>query len=750
MKPASRPMIDLVLIGGGHAHVSVLKSFGMNPVEGVRLTLISDVLKAPYSGMLPGFVEGVWNEDEMHIDLPRLSQFAGARFIHGAVTDVDARSKQIELYNTASVSFDILSINSGGQPDISAIDGADRHAIAVKPISQFISKMPCENSWGDVVSIIGGGAAGIELALGFHQRFQNLSSPPSLQIFSRSSRLLPHAPVSASQMAANALRGAGIEIHLSAPISELTETHIISETGQSYRSDHHFLVTPVKPAEWISRLGARTDEAGFLLTRPTLQLLDHEMIFAAGDVAQIAAEPRPKAGVFAVRAGPVLTDNLRALIARTALRDYRPQRRYLALIGLGGRNALALWGPFALSGQIWWHLKCWIDKRFMDRFNALPDMKAETNPPPALIADIAPEESAESPYFCAGCGAKTGSDVLSAALSEARDEAVRLGADEAYLPDISDLSDSAELAADNNYPQIQSIDTLSQHISDPFIFGRIAALHALSDIFVSGGYPHSALAHLILPRSRDEIQKRDMTMMLAGALTELSHHKTKLVGGHTTAGTDTSLGFAITADKVLTLTEYSGNISESCLILTKRLGIGVILAGHMRGLAEAGSYDEVLNLMLQSNQAAAECLYAHGAIGMTDVTGFGLTGHLSDMLSKTGCAGAELFCDLLPVSEFAVELSRKGIQSSLFPQNKKAVPVSLQAGTSHLNNDNERIDLIYDPQTSGGVLAIVPAAESASCIQALHQAGYRDATIIGHPRQHQTGITLTTTSTGEA
>ena len=729
----ARPQIDLVLIGGGHAHVSVLRSFGMNPVSGLRITVISDVLDAPYSGMLPGYVEGVWSYEDMHINLPQLCQFAHARLIHGSVSAVDVQAKRIEIEHAAPIEYDLLSINSGAQPDLEAIDGADRYGIAVKPISHFIKKIPQNINNDTKLSIIGGGAAGVELALAFRTRYQHKGIMPHIAIINRQNRLMPSAPHAVSNWLEEICQTRNIQTYHNSEVEKVTADSILT-TDQKIASDHHFLVTAVKPAHWIKKIEAQHDESGFLLTRPTLQLLEFDTIFAAGDVAQIVQNERPKAGVFAVRAGPVLAKNIRLLLDEKQLYSYTPQRRYLALIGLANNHAIAIRGRWSAKAGFLWALKCWIEKRFMDRFNKLPQMTVNKLNYPHYITRIQPQ-SASNIIYCAGCGSKAGSEILYQAISEARQIALDKGANPAYLPEPENLSDSAAITLPKNTTLLQSIDTLSQHISDPFTFGRIAALHAMSDIFVSGGQMLTAMAHISVQRSSLTLQRRDLSTMLAGAMIETSAHHCALSGGHSVAGEDASFGLSVTgilskqAEKQLSSVPQCGK--KYHLILTKPLGVGIILAAQMKGGAPAAAIFAAHASMLESNALPAEILRSNGAIGMTDITGFGLAGHGQSLLSQKQFSGAHLYLDNIPVLEGALALSQRGISSSIFPQNKAAI--SYQIDHKHITDSTylDVVDLLFDPQTSGGILALVPENRVKACLASLHHEGAVSAASIG-------------------
>ncbi len=719
--------IDLVMVGGGHAQVQALKAFGMKPETGVRLTLITDVLNTPYSGMLPGHIEGIWSDQDMYINLVKLARFAGARLIHQSVKFINTDTKTIYLNNKIKLKYDVLSINCGAAPDLNSIPGAELYAVAVKPISLFLNKLPPARAISGPVCIIGAGAAGAELALAFRKRY---GASADIHLIGRSERVLPTRSRRTSLLLTRALKQNNITLHLGKAVTQITanDIHFFDETTLAY--NHIFLVTSARPADWLNGLTVTKDRDGYIQVSNSLQSVSNKYIFAAGDIASIASYPREKAGVFAVRAGRVLCHNLRAFIRGEELRTWQPQRQYLALIGLGNGRALASWGTFSSAGHIWWKLKAFIDRRFMKKFSALPEMSESAAPLPVLARQIGRISERSDAMFCAACGAKTGADTLQAALQAACEMAADAGADPDYLPLQSINTDQAEVKVPTGTRSLsQSVDYISQHISDLFCFGRIAALHSLSDIFVAGHQPLSALATVILRRDHKDLQADDLAQMLAGSLIELSRHQTKLVGGHTSIADHAGLGFAITgmAPKPEAQNEQDTTSGmEFDLLLTKPLGTGVILAAEMRQLCPADSYESAVRVMLHSNFHASQIISQFPQAVMTDVTGFGLGRHALNLAQKVSAIGVTLFPEACPFITGALSLSAKGVQSSAFTANQ------LDLTESVLDPHSPSAKLMFDPQTSGGILAAVPHIQTRDCLQRLHHSGYRHATVVGH------------------
>jgi selenide,water dikinase len=745
MKQMPADAIDLVLIGGGHAQIAVLKAFGMRPLEGVRLTLVTDVLMAPYSGMLPGYVEGHHSLEDMHINLLKLARFAGARLIKRAVSDIDFDKQNILLDGGLNLHYDVLSLNNGAVPAPESIKGTTLNGITVKPISHFLEKMPDASALRGDFGVIGGGAAGCELAISLYHHYQLGAKNIALHLFSRSERVLPTAPKKASMRMQSALARHNITIHHRANVEELTSDTVILEAGNKIPAAHIFVVTAARPASWISNLKLSHCEDGYISVRPTLQTVEYDNVFAAGDVASMVGEPREKAGVFAVRAGPYLAFNLRSYIEQTPLKSFSPQTRYLALIGLGGKDALALRGNFVAQGAFWWHLKNWIDRRFMQRFNNLPEMVTPATSMPAYAKKLT-DKPVQDVFECAGCGAKAGADILRDALEEACNLAREKGVDERFLPPAGIASDYSHLPLPDDSSKStqlsQSVDFISQHISDSYLFGRIAVLHALSDVFVAGDKPFAAQALVTLQRTRPEMQKSDLAMMLSGALEELAAHRTKLIGGHTTIGSEAMLGFAVTGlSKADRPSPALPKTEDVMLVLTKPIGIGIVLAAEMRGICAPDSYDAALAAMLVSNARAADIITSNAPSAlMTDVTGFGLARHGLNLAQRAEATGMELWLDSLPLLIGAKELAASGTRSSLFSHNRQDIAV--QGGAMLGTEYTPLIELLFDPQTSGGILAALPRSKAHEICGKLREAGYIQAEIIGRLSQTQSGITV--------
>ena len=365
-------MRDLVLIGGGHAHVHVLKQFGERPLQDARVTLVGRDVETPYSGMIPGFVAGHYSFEECHIDLAQLCARSGARLVHAEATGIDRAQRRVLLKDQPAVPYDLLSIDVGSAPNVGAIAGAGQWAIPVKPIAElgrrwleFSERM---KSWpGPLnVMVIGGGAGGVELALAIDHRLREIAKAASLQVtLATKDEILAGQAEAARRRLRAIFRRRGIRLLEHAGAQRIERGAVRLEDGQWQQADAVFVVTEASAAPWFADTGLPLDEKGFLAVDDTLASTGDARIFAAGDCATALNHRRPKAGVFAVRQGPPLADNLRRVLGGEAARPFIPQRRYLSLLGTGDGRAVATRGRWAIEGRWVWWWKDHIDRKWM-------------------------------------------------------------------------------------------------------------------------------------------------------------------------------------------------------------------------------------------------------------------------------------------------------------------------------------------------------------------------------------------------
>ena len=707
---------ELVLLGGGHAHVAVLKSFAMRPLPGIQLTLVTKDIQTPYSGMLPGLIAGHYEFDEVHIDLRPLARLAGARVVNASADGLDLEENCLQLKDRPPLRFDVLSINTGSTPGAKSVPGAAKHALPVKPIDRFLL------CWEKLKArirktrskfhfcVVGGGAGGVELLLSMRHalraEFPDQADLVQFKLITAGNTILPTHGTKVQQSYRKILEERGVMVIPGNRVLSVDEAELKCETGEPHAYDALVWVTNASAPAWIAESGLATDESGFVAVNPFLQSTSHPNVFAAGDVASMLETPRPKSGVFAVRQGPPLTFNLRASLAGFPMEPFHPQKRFLSLISTGDKRAVASWGPFAADGGLIWRWKDSIDRRWMRQYQDIGLVKQQRGGMQAPAVESYDEDRMR----CGGCGAKVGAKVLRRAL-------------ERLEIDASD--DAAIIEIPNDTKLIQSVDFFREFIADPYLFGQIAAHHSLNDLFAMGAQPHSAVATVVVPYGNESVVEEAVFQMLSGALSVLQAHNAKLVGGHTAEGAEPAFGLTVNGHHSTAPLAKLGVREGDHLVLTKPLGTGIIFAADMRSQAKGRWVEGAVNSMLHSNARAAGILTQAGASAGTDVTGFGLLGHLSEMLSDT-LLQARLSLNDIPLLDGVTELLDQGIASSMLPANRLSAPEHL---IDHGSKDLSKI--LFDPQTAGGLLAGVPTEQIDDCLRQLRDNGYAHARDIG-------------------
>ena len=641
--------------------------------------------------------------------------------------------------------FDLLSINIGSTPRLQGVSGAAEHAVAVKPIARFndrwlaLLKRVQRHAGKTTVAVVGAGAGGVELLLAMQFRLRQIlgalgRNPDDLvfHLFTDSARILPTHNPGVQQRFAAVLAERGVTVHRNAAVTQVMQGRLQTASGEVIDADEIVWVTRAGGAPWLQDTGLALDPEGFIQVTDTLQTVTDTAIFAAGDIASMVNYPLEKAGVFAVRQGPPLTENLRRSVQGIRLKPYHPQRSWLALISTGDRYAVASRGWLGFAGAWVWRWKDAIDQRFMRKFQDLTPMDTSAVAPARVLpgqVQLTSEESLQAisavAMRCGGCGAKVGATVLSRALSQLHP--VQRGD---VVIGLKDPDDAAVVRVPAGKAMVHSVDFFRSFIDDPYLFGKVAANHALGDIWAMGAEAQSATAIATVPSGLESKVEDVLFQMMTGALEVLNAANCALVGGHTGEGKELALGFAINGlidDDPSRILRKNGMRPSDVLILTKSIGTGTLFAAHTRLAARGRWIDAALQSMVMSNQLGAQCLREYGATACTDLTGFGLLGHLVEMTRPSG-VDAEIDLAALPILDGAQECVAAGIVSSLQSANvrlRRALR-NQEAMVSH-----PRYPLIFDPQTAGGLLASVPAERAEACIAALHALGYTHTAAIG-------------------
>ena len=677
----------------------------MHPIPQTRLTCVSDHAIATYSGMLAGTLAGQYQPSDMEIDLVRLCASCGVRFVHAKAVGHDVSGRRLLLEDRPAVHYDLLSVGIGSRPTLP--DGGEA-GLSIKPMQTFLDRLRAKldqtlaQSTSDSVqiAIVGGGAAGVEIAFCM-QRFleKNYPDPKRLQLtlIEAGGQVLSDKQAHAQHLAVRELRRCGIQLRLNSRIARLEGgRQLLFEEGQSMTADVVVWATSARPPALLGALGLPLDERGFLQTHATLQSTGSDAVFAVGDAGTVEGERYAKAGVFAVRQGPPLWENLRRKIEGRPLRTWRPQSKFLSLISTGDQRALLTYRGWSFHARWCWWLKDRIDSRFMAKYQNY-EPAGMVHPQSLAAGEI------DLSMQCGGCGSKTSAGVLQKSLpglEQADYDHVLMGLN---APD-----DIALVAARPGRAIAASTDFFTAFVDDPFLLGRIAALNAMSDLHVKGAVPRAALSMVVLPPGSDEQQAGLLADLLAGAAREFGLDEVPIVGGHSIMGPKLTFGFTILGDADAKKVMRKSTLSKGdCLVLTKPLGSGVLLAAHMQAACQAEWWGPLVETMLLSNQRAAAIASEVGVSAATDVTGFGLAVHLLEMLKSTDLV-AELSLGSLPLLPGAKILLEKGSESTLAPSNRESC-CGLRSADGLLDQSVSKI--LFDPQTSGGLLLAVPESQ---------------------------------------
>lgn len=721
------PKHNVVLLGIGHTNAHVLRMWRMNPIKDAQLICVSNYWKASYSGMMPGVLAGQYETERMEIDLVRLCASSGARLIVDEVTGIDHERRSLLFRDRADIPFSVLSIGIGSVPSMSGVQSESGTLLPIKPMQTFLERL--ETKLGSLaaeitdrpirLSVIGAGVGGTEIAFCLRARLEKLfpQQPIDLSLITSASHVATGCIPATVKLVESELSARNIQAVTGRRVQTVGKHELALSDGSKHDCDLAIWATSATAPTLLTELGLETDDRGFLFTRTDLRAIGQEDIFVVGDSGTIKERPTRKAGVYAVRQGPILWRNIKELVqakkpSEAKVQRYQPQTDFLTLLNLGDGTAIAQYKGRAFKGGWAWRLKDYIDSKFMRMYQDYKPMEMKWEPP-----------DEETMMRCTGCGGKVGGSVLSRVLHRLdvpQNEHVIVGLDE---PD-----DAAVVQSPGGRPMTVTADFFTAPVDDPYIVGRIAALNSASDVFAIGAKPLAALAIITIPFGTPRRQEQVLYETLAGSMHEFRQMDCSLVGGHTIEGPNLTVGYTVLADQGTDKPRMKSLVRPGDkLVLTKPLGSGILLAAHMQALCKADWMAELNETMLLSNQLAASLVDRFDIAGLTDVTGFGLAGHLIEML-KPSKLSARLSLDMTPLISGTAEMLASGIESTLAPANKDneafvQCPEKLRS--------RPEFAALFDPQTCGGLLLGVAESEVSGFLEELQSQSNIVAAVIG-------------------
>jgi selenide,water dikinase len=675
----------LILLGAGHANVAVIRHYAMHPDPHVRLIVVNPSGRAPYSGMLPGFLSGQYSEDDLFIDVGRLVHQAGGCLIRGRLSAIDATHQQVFIKPAAGgavlppIQYDVAVINTGAAP-AAAFESSHEALFYVKPLSQLLDALPAIDqlmATRHSLAIVGGGAAGIELSFAMRARYG-----PTKQI-----RLITKHPFEAdpaiapaSRQIRDSLQTAMIELHPCNPAVAATRGHVGLQDGTQLEADVVLVSTPVVSPQWLDASDLPRAHSGFLAVDARLAVRGCEGLYACGDVAELEAD-RPRCGVMAVRAGQYVARAVPQVLAGRSVAAFRPQKRWLTLLNRGNGSAIGIKGSWVSTGHWVWRLKDRIDRAFMARYQ-LPPMESS------------------HPMRCEGCAAKLPGQALESVFGNQFEDAV-----------------SSRGKKSTRY---RSLDALTYVIEDPYLMGRLAMRHAIADLWAMGAHPKRALGLIGVSRAANpRLEADEFRLVHAGLKAAAKQYGATLDGGHSLALSQAVVAVSVEG-KTSQPVHKQGAQPGDVWVMSGPLGSGILMAGMNAQKASSVWIDTWLEQALMALGEAAQVAVSLNVSAMTDVTGFGLAGHIKEMLE--GASSDFVWEQTIPVFDGVEPLLSEGVESTAAPGNR-AYAGDLVRGAPH--------PVVFDPQTAGPLLVAIRPAEVSSLIDQWRQLGL-DPHPVGH------------------
>jgi selenide,water dikinase len=681
--------------------------------------------------MLPGTLAGLYQPHDMEIDLHRFCTSCDVRLIVADAVGFDPKKRRVHFNDRPEIRFDVASIGIGSVPNAAAVWRDHPDVLSIKPMATFLRRLVKRLEAADAagsdeqlqVSIVGAGAAGLEVTFCLDAFLKTRETVAALTLIDSGETALPGYEEKTIRLAGAELQRRGIALVTGARVQKFNDGQLQLADGKSMPADLVIWATGASPPPVLEQFDLPKADDGFLAVHSTLQTTADAKVFVVGDTATLIDNPVPKAGVYAVRQGPVLWANIQRMFAGRDLTRYDPQRGFLSMLATGDGRAIGQYKGFSFHGGWVWKWKDRIDRKFMRMYQDYRPMSAEMGAQRSA-KDASPTGSSPPAMRCRGCGGKVGANVLAAAL-----ERLDVPPSPYVKQGLNPPDDAAVLDPKVATADVLSVDFFPAFIDDPYLVGRVAALNSLSDLWATGARPLGAMAMVTLPEGAANQQAELLYQLVAGGLHELNAVDAALLGGHTTEGEELIIGYSVVGDLGGAKPFSKAGLKPGDrLILTKSLGTGVLLAAHMQSACRAPWVDAMLVTMLRRNAEAATIARDFELTAVTDVTGFGLAGHLLEMLDASS-VNAKLGLAELPLLDGFAELSASGIHSTLDPANRETAD-RIDLATSDVTSRPE-YDALFDPQTSGGMLIGVSADATEAILSKLREAGYEQAAVIG-------------------
>ncbi len=672
---------QLVLIGGGHANVQVLKKLCMNYIKGLHTILISENFETIYSGMTPGFIHDDFSKEEISIDLQRLCFNAGATFIKDKVVKLDTNHKELHLQNFPSVNYDLLSINTGSISNTKKINIENTSKyFFVKPISSLVKNLSqidqiVKNNKNKIV-IIGGGVASYELAFSLKRRYEN---PFEITILGK--KILKEKNL--NKKTKNDLKKIAENLKIKecrGEVISISEKYLTLNNGERIDCDLSLISTGASIEPWLLESSLIKDEKGFIKVNDNLLSINDKNIFVTGDACSIENKPKPKSGVMAVRQGETLKENIFLKLTGKNLIKFKPQKNWLYLIGTYQNYALLNYFFLSFHGQWCWRFKVWIDRNFINNFKFTNNLRMAKK-------NFELENFKNTLMYCQGCGSKVSKNTLI--------NYIKKNSDNIYLKDSSIV----------NNPSLQILQTIDHtklfSSLNPFDFGKISYLHSQNDILAAGGVVKSLSVSLGVPFSENSVEKFYLEYFMEGIKYEADKYGCVISSGHSYQSQEPGITLTLNGEIKTDISKNSAKVGD-LIYLSKPLGTGYLLAAYFNNsdMISGDDFEKILNYLKKENFFAVKSARNSDSQAMTDISGFGLSSHLIDI-----CLSSNLSSELILSPDILINKNidlLRMFKSTSFENNYNS-----SRGYIEISEYHPLKNILFDPQTNGPMLITI-------------------------------------------
>jgi NADH dehydrogenase FAD-containing subunit len=366
---------NLVIAGGGHAHMVTLANLHRFVEKGHKVTVIGPSEHHYYSGMGPGMLGKTYRPDEIRFATKRVVEKKGGAFVLGKITRIDAKAQTVLLESGEAVAYDVISCNLGSQVPQGLIDGRLEDIYLVKPIERLLAAQQRILELGSRrtirVGIIGGGPSAVEIAGNIWRLTREPHMQPADIKILTSKSIMPHHPDGVRIKALASLRRRGVDIVENCDVAKIRTGEVTDAAGNVYALDIIFVAIGVKPSSVFKESGIPTGPDGGMLVNRYLQSTEHGNMFGGGDCIYFKPSPLNKVGVYAVRQNPTIYHNLMAALEGGTLQEFQPGGGYLLIFNLGDGTGIFHKWKILFGGRIAFFIKDYIDRRFMRQFQAI-------------------------------------------------------------------------------------------------------------------------------------------------------------------------------------------------------------------------------------------------------------------------------------------------------------------------------------------------------------------------------------------